>query len=116
MSPYGERAPGWLLSKMMALLAGHRTVILSVPPRLRHRAFLYYGGHRGPDGERSTSAYDYPGDSEITFEPCRDKPRTVWPGGIRVKGRHPVQLLVRVEGEAKAAVLRLGRPMIAAPP
>lgn len=36
-------------------------------------------------------------------------------GGIRVKGRAPVHLLVTVEGDEEAAVLRLGRPMIAAP-
>jgi hypothetical protein len=115
MSPYGERRPGWLVTKMMALIAGHRTVILSVPPRLRHRAFLYYGTHPGRSGKRSTSFYDYPGDSAIAFEPCRDKPRTVWPGGTRVKGRAPVHLLVTVEGDEEGAVLRLGRPMIATP-
>jgi hypothetical protein len=81
-----------------------------VPPRQRHRVFLYYGRLLGRDGNPTTTIGRARGFSEVVFEPCVDKPRTVWPGGIRVKGRGPVRLLVSVEGAPGAIPLRLGRP------
>lgn len=110
MSHHGRQGSGQLATKMPLLLEGHERVTVSVPPRLQHRVFLYYGFHEGRNGGRSTSFADYPGDSAIEFVPCTDKPRTIWPGGIRVKGRKPVQLLVEVEGGPARVVLPLGRP------
>jgi hypothetical protein len=115
MSPYSPRRPNELVTKAPILIEGHETVTLSVPPRLTHRVFLYYGFHEGPDGKRSTSFYGYPGSSAIEFQPCSDKPRTVWPGGIRVKGRKPVRLDVTVAGQPDPIPLRLGRPAVHAP-
>jgi hypothetical protein len=51
----GEIGSGQLVAKMPVLTIGHDPVTLSVPPRLRHRVFLYYGFHQGPDGTRTTS-------------------------------------------------------------
>jgi hypothetical protein len=110
MGPYSQRKPNVLVTKAPVLVEGPDTVTLSVPPRLAHRVFLYYGFHEGRDGRRSTWFYDYPGDSSIEFQPCADKPRTIWPGGLRVKGRGPVHLDVTVAGQTKPVVLRLGRP------
>jgi hypothetical protein len=115
MSRWGPRRPGHLVTKMPLLVEGHDPVTVSVPPRLRHRVFLHYGTHEGRDGGRSTSFYGYPGDSSIEFRPCPDKPRTIWPGGIRIKGRAPVQLLVEAEGGPARAVLPLGRPQLYKP-
>jgi hypothetical protein len=116
MSRYSPRRPGELLTKMPALVEGHDVVTLSVPPRLRHRVFLYYGYYEGPGGKPSTSFYDSPGSAAIEFRPCADKPRTIWPGGIRVKGRQPVTLTVTVEGRSDPVPLRLGRPQLYRPP
>ncbi|HYP56338.1 MAG TPA: hypothetical protein VEQ41_08590 [Solirubrobacterales bacterium] len=99
-----ETRNGQLVTKMPATVEGHRTVTLSVPRSLQHRVFLYYG-REGARGARRG-----PGFSEVVFEPCEEKPRTVWPGGIRVKGRKAVRLTVRVEGRPDAIPLRLGRP------
>lgn len=86
MSRYSPRRPDELVTKAPMLVEGHDTVTLSVPPRLTHRVFLYYGFHKGRDGKRSTWFYDFPGSSSIEFQPCTDKPRTVWPGGSGSKG------------------------------
>lgn len=110
MSAYSPRRPNQLVTKAPVLIEGHQPVTLRVPPRLTHRVFLYYGFHRGRDGRRSTSFTDFPGNSAIEFRPCTDKPRTIWPGGLRVKGRKPVRLLVEISGRSRPLRLRLGRP------
>jgi hypothetical protein len=112
MTPYTQREPNVLVAKAPILIEGHEAVTLSVPPRLADRVFLYYGFHEGPDGKRSTSFYGFPGSSAIEFQPCTEKPRTVWPGGIRVKGRKPVRLNVAVDGQPGQIPLRLGRPTV----
>jgi hypothetical protein len=110
LSNMSRTGNGQLVAKMPALVEGQAPVTLSVPLRLRRRVFIYYGFHRGPDGRRSTG-FDGHGSSEVVFRPCADKPRTIWPGGIRVKGgRRPVRLLVRVEGSSAPIPLPLGRP------
>jgi hypothetical protein len=112
MSRWGPQGSGQMVTKMPLLVEGHDPVTVSVPPRLRRRIFLYYGTHEGGDGKRSTSFAGYPGDSSIEFRPCTDKPRTIWPGGVRVRGRKPLHLLVEVEGGPSRAVLPLGRPQL----
>jgi hypothetical protein len=98
------RTPKGLVTKMPLLIEGRapEKVTVSVPPALRQRVFLYYGSP-------SSFARDR-GDSEIEFELCGDKPRTIWPGGIRVKGDAPVRLDVFTEGRAEPFPLRLGKP------
>jgi hypothetical protein len=103
------RTPRGLVTKMPLLVEGRapETVMVSVPPVLRRRAFLYYG-------DASTFPRDR-GSSEIEFQPCDNKPRTFWPGGIRVKGEAPVRLNVFAEGRPEPFVLRLGRPQVYEP-
>jgi len=112
MSAYSPARPDLLVTKAPILIEGHDEVTLSVPPRLAHRVFLYYGFHEGRNGSRSTSFFDHPGASTVEFRPCAEKPRTVWPGGIRVKGRKAVHLLVSVAGQPGAIPLPLGRPTL----
>jgi hypothetical protein len=100
-----------LVAKMPVLVEGRAplTVTVSVPEGLRQRVFLLYGRAFDRDGKPSTSFTNTRGYSETEFQPCGNKPRTIWPGAIRVKGDKPVHLLVRAEGEAPVP-LRLGRP------
>ncbi|HET6998729.1 MAG TPA: hypothetical protein VFI03_09075 [Solirubrobacterales bacterium] len=93
-----------LVTKMPMLVEGREpeTVTVSVPPTLRKRAFLYFGGD-------SSFPHDH-GYGEIEFQLCGNKPRTIWPGGIRVKGEGPVHLNVFSEGRAEPFVLPLGKP------
>jgi hypothetical protein len=109
MSP----SPQGMTAKMPILVEGRapQTVTVSVPAGLRDRVFLYYGRVIGRDGKPTTLFTQAGGYSETRFELCAHKPRTVWPGGIRVKGRAPVHLLVLVEGE-KPIRLPLGRPQV----
>ena len=100
------------VTKMPLLVEGRapETVTVSVPSSLRSRVFLYYGHIIGRDGQPTTAFAEARGYGETEFQLCDDKPRTVWPGGIRVKGDKPVHLLVSAEGRP-AIPLRLGRPV-----
>ncbi len=104
-----SRTPKGLVTKMPLLVEGREpeTVTVSVPPALRQRVFLYYG-------QPSTFARDR-GYGEVEFQLCPNKPRTIWPGGIRVRGEAPVRLDVFAAGRAEPYVLRLGRPKLYSP-
>lgn len=110
------RAPnGFLYAKMGLLIEGKDPVTISVPPALRKRVFLYYGRIIGRDGQVTTSFFDARGYGETEFRPCSDKPRTAWPGGLRIRGDAPVHLLIHA-GDAAPVPLRLGRPRAYPPP
>jgi hypothetical protein len=101
-----------LVAKMPLLIEGQapETVTVSVPAGLRNRVFLLYGNVRDRDGDPSTSFRNTRGYGETRLRLCADRPRTIWPGGIRVKGTAPVHLQVQVDGSPGTFVLRLGRP------
>ncbi|HEX5608696.1 MAG TPA: hypothetical protein VFX45_01230 [Solirubrobacterales bacterium] len=105
-----SRSAKGLVTKMPILVEGRepQRVTVSVPPSLRGRVFLYYG-------RPTTFAYD-PGFAEVQFQLCGNKPRTVWPGGIRIKGTAPVRLNVFTEDRTEPFVLRLGKPQVYEPP
>jgi hypothetical protein len=105
------------VTKMPLLVEGRapETVTVSVPPGLRSRVFLYYGRILDRNGQPTTSFQGARGYSETEFQLCDDKPRTIWPGGIRIKGDKPVHLLVSTEGAAESISLNLGRPKIYEP-
>lgn len=103
---------GDLVAKAPILVEGREpeTVTVSVPPDLRGRVFLYYGSIRDRNGQPTSSFADARGYDETEFQPCGNKPRTIWPGGLRVRGDGPVRLNVFVAGRSAPFVLRLGRP------
>jgi hypothetical protein len=98
---------GDLVTKAGVLVEGRAPVLVKVPESLRERVFLYYG--RGTK-DRSISFAESNGFNEVEFQPCEDRPQTIWPGGLRVKGNGSVHLVVEAEG--KTSVLKLGRPQI----
>jgi hypothetical protein len=101
---------GDLVAKAGVLVEGRAPVLVKVPESLRERVFLYYG--RGPN-HRSISFAESNGFNEVEFQPCEDRPRTIWPGGLRVRGKGSVHL--EVEAEGKTSVLKLGRPKLYEP-
>jgi hypothetical protein len=103
-------ADGDFLAKLPLLVEGTDPVTVSVPPALRGRAFLYYGRIIGRDGRPTTSFFRARGYDRTEFRPCAGKPRTAWPGGLRIKGTAPVRLLVDTGAGAAPIPLRLGRP------
>lgn len=106
---------GQLVTKMPILVESHKTVTVSVPSRLRHRVFLYYGRVLDRNGNPTTGFSRANGYSATKFYPCASKPRTAWPGGIRVKGGKPVHLTVTIEGRPDSIPLPLGRPKLHVP-
>ncbi len=112
-----SRTGNGFVTKMGVLVEGRapETVTLSVPPRLRDRVFLYYGLIRDRAGQLTTSFRNARGYGETEFQPCDNKPRTIWPGGIRVRGKAPVRLNVLTEGRTEPFVLHLGRPQVYQP-
>ena len=109
---------GDLTTKMPILVEGREpeTVTVSVPEALRGRVFLYYGQVRDRDGQPTTSFANARGYDETEFQLCGNKPRTIWPGGIRIRGMAPVHLTVHVGDESDAFQLQLGRPRVYSPP
>jgi hypothetical protein len=103
---------GEFVTKLPLLVEGKKAVTISVPPDLRKRVYLYYGRIVGRDGKVTTSFAGARGYGETEFQPCTDKPRTIWPGGVRIEGTAPVHLLVHTGGGAAPIPLRLGRPQI----
>jgi hypothetical protein len=101
---------GTFYGKVPLMVEGEQAVTVSVPAALRGRVFLYYGHIVGRDGKPTTSFFAARGYGETEFQPCANRPRTIWPGGLRIKGGAPVHLLIHVGGDAEAVPLRLGRP------
>lgn len=102
------------LAKMPLLVEGQAPVAVSVPPGLRGRVFLYYGRILDREGKPTTSFNGARGYEETEFQPCEDRPQTIWPGGVRIKGTGAVHLTVIVAGRAPM-ILRLGRPEVSLP-
>lgn len=96
---------GDLVTKAPLLVEGHAAVTVKVPMELRERVFLYYGPGRS---QKTISFAGSNGFNEVEFQPCGDRPRTIWPGGIRARGDGSVHLVV--ESEGRSYTLRLGRP------
>jgi hypothetical protein len=103
---------GELVGKVPILVQGQEPVTISVPPALRKRVFLYYGRIEGRDGKPTTSFGAARGYGETEFQPCPGRPRTIWPGGMRIVGTAPVSLLVHTGGGAEPVELLLGRPQV----
>jgi alpha/beta hydrolase family protein len=94
-----SRIGGVLEAKLPALVEGRQPVILRVPRSERGQVGLVYGGfHR----VRAVSAEA----QQVTFVPCKDKPRTVWPGALALANRNRITLEVVVAGSVKK--LRIG--------
>jgi hypothetical protein len=102
---------GQFAAPLPVLVSGHDYVVLSVPLALRKRVFLYYGRVADGTGRPLSSLGVVASYVEVEFQPCRDRPRTVWPGAIRVVGRAPVRLLATIEGQPRSVPLALGSPI-----
>ncbi len=90
----GSFEDGLLTVKTPTIVAGHRWVTISIPAALRYRAGIL-GVH--PD-----RAY-----ASVTYVPCKDKPRTVFPAGLLLRDRRPLTLLVQVgDGPVRGLYLK----------
>lgn len=81
---------GNFVAKMGAVVEGHAPVTLRVPEAARGRVGLIYGDASRGRGTRLSVA-----PVEVTFEPCPDRPRSGWVGGLLLDTvREPVTLEV----------------------
>jgi pimeloyl-ACP methyl ester carboxylesterase len=87
------------VTKIPLIVEGHSPVLLRVPTAEKGQVGLIYGPIN------SAHAVDQAAE-QVTFKPCEDKPRTVWPGGLALADRDPITLEVVAGGSVKT--LRLG--------
>jgi hypothetical protein len=94
-----ENRNGDFVVKLPAIVEGHALVVLRVPESERGRVALVYGG--GANG--GTPLREAPVD--VTFEPCPDKARSGWPGGLLVDDdQDTVALEVQVAGSPSRTI------------
>jgi hypothetical protein len=84
-----------LATKTPAIVEGRKPIVETIAPE--DRAGAGYAFVRG-------GPY-----AEIRFVPCRDQPRTGWPGGWVLRNREPVHVVVQ-EANRPASELVVGRP------
>jgi hypothetical protein len=84
-------------AKVPVFVEGHQPITVSIAPADRGHAGLLFGnfGNGGPY-------------AQVRFVPCRDRPRTPWPGGFLLRNQQPVRLIVHQPGRPPG-VLRVGR-------
>jgi hypothetical protein len=85
---------GLLTVKTPTMVAGHRPVTISVPEAQRYRVGIL--------AVRPRPAY-----ASVTYLPCDDKPRTVFPAGFLLRDRRPMTLLVQID-DGPVRRLRVG--------
>ena len=86
-------------AKIPAILESRQRAVLLVPPAERGRVGLLYGPAKQADSVGQAP-------SQVTFDPCTDQRRTVWPGGLVLASRKPVTL--RVTHDGRTRTLRVG--------
>jgi hypothetical protein len=91
-----RRVSGPILgTKTPAIVEGRKSVVVTIGQEDRARAgYAFVRG--GPY-------------AQIRFVPCRDQPRTGWPGGWVLRNREPVHVMVQ-EANRPASELVVGRP------
>jgi hypothetical protein len=96
----GPRLRRLLVTKWPATVLGDEPVTVSIPAGSRDEAGLVFGSLR---------EYDHPL-AQVTFEPCAGDRGTSWPGGLVLKTREPVTLLVTSADGDEVWRLRAGDP------
>jgi hypothetical protein len=92
----GNREDDELLhTKIPVLVEGHRRVVLTVPEDERDRVGIIVLKPRTPV-------------SELTLDPCGDRPRTIWAAGVATRDHAPVTLDVAVDGTERGSITIAG--------
>jgi hypothetical protein len=95
---------GDLVTKMPVVMEGKSGARVWVPREVRDRVALLYGPIPALDVYRVDD-----GHAAVRFEPCTDRKRTGWPGGLVLRNRRPLALKVRLEGADRPHTVTLGR-------
>jgi hypothetical protein len=86
-----------LVTKTPVIVEGSRPLTMAVAPPDRARAGIAIALVRGGPF------------TEIRFIPCRDQPRTGWPGGWVLRNHDPVTVFIH-DGNGRKSRLVVGRP------
>ena len=89
-------------TKMGLLIEGQDRIRISIPNGSQRILLMY--------GRKAGTVYSNRGFRSIVFVPCEGNRRTIFPGGIKVKGRRAVRLKVSREDGSESWTLKLGRP------
>ena len=95
---------GDLMTKMPVIIQGDLGATVWVPRGERDRVALLFGKSPGPDPNEIRD-----GNTKVRFEPCTDRERTGFVGGLALRDRQPVALRVRLQGTHRIHTVTLGR-------
>ena len=94
---------GDLITKMPVIIEGDSGTTVWVPREERDRVALLFGKIPGGDPYEIGDGY-----AEVRFEPCADRERTGFVGGLVIRDRRPVALRVRLEGTGEVETVPVG--------
>lgn len=97
-----ELKNGQFLTKLPAIAEGSEQVRVTVPQHLSRRVGLDFGDFWTEERVRDANR-------EVLFRPCKGRERTGWPGGLILRDRGPILLEVRIAGDDRVHMLRVGR-------
>jgi hypothetical protein len=95
-----ELPNGELSMKLPAIVEGGSPVTVRVPDSYRGQVGLGFGNLQIPETIAEARTV-------VRFEPCAQRDRTGWPGGLLVADRRPIEL--EIEGEGETRLLDVGR-------
>ena len=94
---------GDLITKMPVIIEGESGATVSVPRDERDRVALLFGRIPGREPFQVEDGY-----AEVRFEPCADRQRTGFVGGLVIRDRPPVVLQVRLQGTDHVEAVTIG--------
>lgn len=96
-----------LVTKLPVIIEGTSAATVWVPRDELDQVALHFGDGVAPSADDSYRVED--GHPKIRFEPCVDKKRTGWPGGLILFDRREIVLRVQMDGASRPATVTLGR-------
>jgi len=95
---------GDLITKMPVIIEGGSGATVRVPRQEWDRVALLFGKVPADEPYEIRDGY-----TQVRFEPCGDRERTGFVGGLALRDRQPVALTMRLEGTDRIHTVRLGR-------
>lgn len=95
---------GDLITKMPVIIEGDSGATIWVPREERDRVAMLFGKIPASEPYEIRDGY-----AQVRFEPCTDRERTGFVGGLVLRDRRPVALKVRLEGTEQIHTVTMGR-------
>jgi hypothetical protein len=101
---YRHEEGGDLVLKLPIIIEGNSGATVWVPREERHRVALLFGKIEAKEPYSIDEGY-----ARVRFEPCKNRKRTGFVGGLVLRDRRQVVLRVRVHGRGQTDSVTLGR-------